>query len=105
MDAKKITDYVALGIPDDFPEDIDPKVLERQVYLLIIRQYERPPMALLIDPIDWLITSDLAQVELHQPAHDCEECRKGNERAREFLAENPGRRIALGNVTYTEVWR
>lgn len=53
---------------------------------------------------DWLITNKVYEVDEFQPAHDCEECRSGNERAKAFLRENPGRYLAMANLKYTEVW-
>lgn len=64
----------------------------------------RPAPELEFDATRWLVTADPAQVEEFQPAHDCEECRAGNIKAKAFLRNNPGRAVALGNITYTEVW-
>ena len=52
----------------------------------------------------WKITSDWREVEQFQPAHDCTTCRAGNDQAMAFLKEFPDRRLAVGNLTYIEVW-
>jgi hypothetical protein len=57
-----------------------------------------------LDPIDWLITSDWRDVEAHQPAHQCPTCIAGNDQAMAFLKEHPTERLALGNMRYWEVW-
>jgi hypothetical protein len=102
----EVTDYIALTVP----EDVDPLTLldglNRRLEWMILQQYKgKAPHALLIDPVDWIYASTIEEVEAHQPAHDCEECRRGNERAREFLAGHPGRQVILGNVHYHEIWR
>jgi hypothetical protein len=53
---------------------------------------------------DWLITDKVYAVDQFQPAHDCQECRSGNEKSKAFLRANPGRWIAMANLTYVEVW-
>lgn len=106
MSTETITDYIVLVVPDDVDLD-DDELLDRltaQAQRQILAQYERPPRMLLIDPVDWLITSSTTDVERHQPAHDCAACRAGNDQARAFLAEHPDKRLALGNLCYTEVW-
>ena len=52
----------------------------------------------------WMITCEADQVDEFQPAHDCVECRAGNDKAKAFLRANPGRWVAMANMTYTEVW-
>lgn len=106
MRVEPIEDYIAMVVPEDVGE-IDDRVLERltdQAQRTILAQYRQPPRALLIEPVDWLITSSADEVERHQPAHDCVACRAGNDQARAFLAEHPDRRIAVGNLRYTEIW-
>jgi hypothetical protein len=102
-----IDDYVILAVPDDVDTD-DPEVrqkLDDQAQIQIYGQYrKRRPKALLLDDIDWLITSDPDDVERHQPAHDCANCKAGNRKAQEYLRANPGKRLALGNLHYVEIW-
>jgi hypothetical protein len=102
-----IQDYVILGMPPDVDPD-SPDVreaLNRLAERQVLMQYKgKPPKALVIDPIEWLITSDWRDVEAFQPAHDCEDCRSGNERAIALLKEHPTKRLALGNMTYLEMW-
>ena len=105
MRVEPIEDYVVLAVPADTVVDEQMLAgLTAKAQAQILGQYRKPPRALLVEPIDWLITSDPAEVERHQPAHDCAACRAGNDRARAFLAEFPDRRVALGNLRYTEVW-
>lgn len=101
-----ILDYIALAVPADFAPD-DAGLLAKLTATAertILAQYRRPPRALVVEPIDWLITSNPADVEAHQPAHDCVTCRAGNDQARAFLAEHPDRYVALGNLRYIEIW-
>lgn len=71
----------------------------------VVSQYDGSPPALIDVNVEWLFTSDPAEVDKFQPAHDCERCRTGNDQARAFLRDNPGRTIALGNIHYVEVWK
>lgn len=109
-DVRQIQDYIVLALPSHIDaSDPDQRAalfdeLTDRATQTVMAQYQRPPKALLLEPIDWLITSDPADVERHQPAHDCETCRAGNVDAQAFLLEHPGRLLALGNLTYTEVW-
>jgi hypothetical protein len=110
---ERIQDVIALAVPDGWDPD-DPEARPRLVELLdrlaeqtAAAQYTDPawrPRALAFEPTEWLITQRPDEVERFQPAHDCEVCRAGNDRAREFLAEHPETWVALGNLTYTEVW-
>lgn len=103
-----IDDYIILEIPHDMDLDLDQPEhrlrLDRLAEASVMGQYKRPPRALLLDQIDWLVTSDWQEVERFQPAHDCAECQAGNERAITFLKEHPDQRLALGNMHYVEVW-
>ena len=101
-----IQDYIILAVPPEVDLS-DPGVAERlrdKAEAQIIHQYRRPPKALVIDAIDWLITNDWREVEINQPAHDCPTCRAGNDQAVAFLKEHPDRQLALGNLRYWEVW-
>jgi len=102
-----VQDYVIFTIPDE-ADMTDPAVLNHlndQALYQVWGQYtKRRPRALTLDPIDWLITGDADDVERHQPAHDCETCKAGNRQAQEYLRANPGKRLALGNLSYVEIW-
>lgn len=108
-----IEDVLCLGVPAGI-DPTDTAVLAELPYTLgpLIRetvwsQYGDPPFRprdVLIEPSRWLITNDLADVELFQPAHDCERCRMGNDMARLWLTEHPGRWVAMANIRYEEVW-
>lgn len=105
-----VQDVVCLAVP----EDVDPTRDQLREFLMSLAeqttwfQYMQPgwvrPAALQFESIDWLITQDIDDVEKFQPAHDCERCRQGNVQAIAFLKENPGRWIAMGNLTYIEEW-
>lgn len=108
METRDIDDYIALGLPDGAGPPDDPALIEHINQLaesMLYAQYgEARPRLILFDPVDWLITGDPLAVERHQPAHDCETCRQGNIDARRYLEANPGRRLALGNIHYVEIW-
>jgi hypothetical protein len=53
---------------------------------------------------EWLVTRDVWRVDEFQPAHDCQECRSGNDKCKAFLRANPGSWVAMANLTYVEVW-
>lgn len=107
VEREPILDYIVLSIPADIDPD-HPDVqatLDDQAQFQVLNQYRKArPKAIVIDPIEWLITSDWRDVEAHQPAHDCATCRAGNDQAVAFLKEHPDRRLALGNMRYFEVW-
>jgi hypothetical protein len=98
------------------PDDIDPgdaaqqpalyAELDRQAKVWVWAQWANggPPLDVDVATSEWLITCDVWRVDEFQPAHDCEECRAGNEKSKAFLRANPGRWIAMANLTYTEVW-
>lgn len=105
MKVEPIEDYVIIALPEYAV--VDDRLLEAltiEAQRQIISQYDKPPKALMIEPIDWLVTSSAEEVERHQPAHKCAACLAGNDRARAYLAEFPDRCLALGNLRYTEVW-
>lgn len=107
-----VQDVMCLAVPDY----VDPSnevsraffvpTLDILTRKLTTRQYEHHPVPpeLEFEKVDWLITKDPADVEKFQPAHDCAACRAGNDQSLAFLRENPGRYIAMGNLTYTEIW-
>ncbi len=106
-----ITDFIILGVPDDIEEPLTEDqydAMESLVLRNVWGQYRTkrvmPPQAVLLQKVDWKITKTVEDVEAFQPAHDCEDCRAGNVKAKEFLAANPGSRLALGNLYYVEVW-
>lgn len=100
-------DVICLAVPEGVdlndPASFIPQI-ERLAWRSVRQQW--PPRARITleeGRIEWLITSDLAKVDEFQPAHDCEQCRSGNAQAREFLRQNPGATIAMGNIHYVEV--
>lgn len=107
---KVVEDVIALAVPEAYPmgdpeaQRLLPEVLNDIAIKQIERQYVGRTLELEIQRIDFLITTDPAQVELWQPAHDCAACRAGNDQSLAFLKANPGRYIALGNLTYEERW-
>jgi FMN phosphatase YigB (HAD superfamily) len=109
MEPPFISDVFAAAVPEKFdlsnPEQFPAihALMNQLAEVTTLGQYRRRPKALLFAPTEWLVTSDPADIERFQPAH-CEECRAGNERALEFLRANPGRAVALGNLSYREVW-
>jgi hypothetical protein len=114
--AEPVQDVLMLAIP----EQIDPLIytqsgsdvreaftasLQREAVESVWAQWPtRPPVRVDFDKINWLITKDVADIESFQPAHDCPDCWMGNLQAEEFLKANPGRWIAMANITYTPVW-
>jgi len=106
MTTQPVVDYIVIAIPEDNTLTADElrDDLNRQAEYQIMVQYERPPRALLVSPTEWLITSDPEELARFQPTHNCPACLAGHDRARAFLAEFPDRRLAVGNLHYTEVW-
>ena len=105
--AEPVQDFIVLGIPSEVDAD-DPRVsefLDRMAEHQVMAQYRgQRPKALVMDKIEWLITSDWEDVERFQPAHDCAACRAGNDQAIATLKEFPDKRLALGNMRYWEIW-
>jgi hypothetical protein len=101
-----ILDFVILAVPPGADPDTPEarKAMERQAQLQVMRQYKRPPKAVVIDAIEWTITSDWREVDKVQPGDGCPTCVAGNDQAIAFLKEHPDRRLALGNLKYWEVW-
>lgn len=104
---EKIYDFIILSVPDD-ADLTRPGVrdaLDRLAHKNVMSQYKkRMPRAVLLEAIQWWITSDWRDVEARQPDHDCASCRSGNDQAIAFLKEHPEKRLALGNIKYVEVW-
>lgn len=108
MKHKTVTDVFACAIPVGMDHD-DPSV---PAYLTVLarhlteKQYGAPflPLELRFEPVEWLITNDADKADAFQPSHDCPTCQAGADQMRAFLVEHPDRWIALGNLTYTEVW-
>lgn len=98
------------------PEGVDPTGtpnwavlrpwLEAMARLWVRRQWQGVPgpVAIEFGDSDWLVTDNPDDVEKFQPAHDCVACLAGNDQAKAFLAEHPGRFVAMANLHYTEVW-
>jgi hypothetical protein len=101
-----VLDYIAIGVQPGVTVDLSQ--LDELACDQIIRQYlergDRPPRAILLGEIDWLVTGDVDAARRHQPDHDCAACRAGHDQAVAFLAEHPDARLALGNLSYREVW-
>ena len=112
MTTKEIQDYFIAVWPEGVPVD-DPVTLNNLMALAVQKVYDQytgdappvtKPLDVRITAIAWLFTSDPEEVERSQPAHDCEECKAGNRRAQEYLRANPGRTLALADMTYVEEW-
>lgn len=67
-------------------------------------QQHRRPLEIRNFTSEWFVTASEDDIEKFQPAHDCAACRAGNAQAAAFLRDNPGRYIALANLSYTEIW-
>lgn len=102
-----ILDYVIFRVPHGIDLD-DPDTrgrLDGMAERLTMRQYKgKRPRALLFGETDWIITSDWRDVERFQPAHRCPTCLAANDQAVAHLKEHPSDRLALGNLTYEEIW-
>jgi hypothetical protein len=105
-----ILDFIVLGVSPDVDLDTPEirEALNRLAQRSVMGQYaakgSRPPKALVMDPIEWTLTSDWRDVEKMQPGDSCPTCIAGNDQAVAFLKEHPDRRLALGNMRYWEVW-
>ena len=107
MSQQPILDYVIFGVPFGTVLDDDMRArLDRASEALLMRQYRgrRHPRALLLDATRWLITSSWEDVLAFQPDDGCPTCLAGNDQAVAFLKEHPDRCLALGNLSYVEVW-
>src|SRR3982751_4389792 len=105
--SETIYDFIILGVPDDASLDNPDTVaaLDRLAHRNVMGQYKkRAPRAVIMEPPQWWITSDWHDVEKRQPDHDCASCRAGNDQAIAYLKEFPGKRLALGNLKYIELW-
>ena len=107
-----ILDLIALAVPDHYdPEDPEQRpalmtTLDQLANATIARQYQGPkrPRAVVIEETDWLVTRDVEEAKAFQPAHDCPTCLAGHDQVTAFLKEHPRTWMALGNLTYREVW-
>jgi hypothetical protein len=110
METRVIEDYFVAIVPVGINvNDVESysrliKTMKGEAYRAIMEQYKQPPRALIVAPIEWLVTNSPKEVERFQPIHDCNECRAGNLRARQYLTANPDRFLACANLRYTEVW-
>lgn len=106
---EEYTDVVALKMPLDIDPERDSyldwlnTVAERSVWIQWNGVKDRPD-AIIVDRIDWLVTSSIEDVEKFQPAHDCPTCLAANDQMIAYLREFPGNYIAMGNMTYREEW-
>lgn len=103
-----IADVIMLLVPP-IKMDLPVNELENQLLPIAVtvsaRQYTGPDTPRLEGfRVEWLITSDPAQVQTFQPAHDCQTCQAGNAKGIAYLAEHPEAMLALGNIFYDEVW-
>lgn len=116
--AREIKDVVCLKVPGRWHDDAvkhaagedTPQFMDELINIArntIMAQYVGNPkiMSLVNITTEWLITSDLAEIEDFQPGDGCPACIAGNDQARAFLREHPDRYVALGNLVYTEIWR
>lgn len=107
MRTREAIDFIIILLP----EDVDPHApstkasLDMQAMEQVVAQYpfRRSPKRLDVR-VNWVMTDDPEEVMKVQPAHDCNECRAGNDLAFRWLLEHPGRYLALGNLFYTEFW-
>src|SRR3954464_4865908 len=105
--SETIYDFIILGVADDASLDnlATVEALNRLAERSVMGQYKKDrPRAVLMEPTQWWMTSDWRDVEARQPDHDCASCRAGKDQAIAYLKEFPGKRLALGNVKYIEVW-
>jgi hypothetical protein len=102
-----ILDYIILRVPPHVDPDGEDarKLMNQMAEFQVMGQYKPKdrPKAIVLDPIEWLITSDWEEVERTQPAHQCAACLAGNDQAVAFLKEHPDQRLALGNLKYWEI--
>jgi hypothetical protein len=106
-ESQPIQDYIVLGVPAeaDLSSEGTADALEHLAMKNVINQYKKDrPRAILFLETHWKITSDWREVEEFQPAHQCAACQAGNDQAIAFLKEHPDKRLALGNLTYVEIW-
>jgi hypothetical protein len=105
-----VLDFVIVLIPEgvdinDPQEEVKlENVAMEQLMLQYARKGSRPPRALLLTKLEWVFTSDPEAVAQVQPGDGCPACLAGNDQARAFLNEHPDRTLALGNITYQEIW-
>jgi len=99
----EIVDYIILT-PRYGQREISAERLHQLAMEQIMGQYGGEQPRIELQPIDWLVTQDPDEIERHQPAHDCDECKAGNQRAQNYLRMNPGAWLWLGNLFYTEIW-
>jgi hypothetical protein len=107
MNGEPIDDYIVISVPPNIdPEDPGFHArMENITSYQIMAQYKgQRPRALVMDPVEWTVTSDWRDVEQVQPTHDCPTCRAGQDQAIAYLKEHPEGRLALGNMRYWEVW-
>lgn len=98
------------------PDGIDPsderrqpelhRLLDKQAKLWVWAQWANggAPQDIEFAISEWLITREVWQVDEFLSKHDCAECRAGSERSKAFLRANPGKWVAMANLTYVEVW-
>lgn len=103
MQVREIQDVVAFVVPEKYGDGpIPQEQMDELAYRLVMGQYAGRTAIIEITKVDWLVTKDADEADAFQPAHDCAACVAGADQARSFLREHPDRRIALGNISYTE---
>lgn len=107
MKTEPIQDVFCMAVPDGV-DPADPSLpvkLTQLAQRVAYTQYKgRPLKALEFEAMDWLITSDPSDIAEFQPAHDCPACLAGNDQSLAFLEANPGKSIAMCNMSYREIW-
>lgn len=108
MTAIKVQDSLFTAIPEGL-ELRDPETY-LTLYSLCVgfvhEQYEDRPEEgrpkITFQRIDTLITVDPKEVDDFPMTHDCDNCREGFNKARQYLLDNPGTGIGLANIFYEE---
>jgi hypothetical protein len=110
---RPIRDLIVAQVPDRYNDDVEGlrapmfTAMNRLAISRIVAQYrDHQPQPELHDlSIDWVVTDKPADVDEFEPLCGCATCRGGVQKGRDFLVQNPGQHIAMGNIAYVEVWR
>lgn len=112
----RYSDPIIFELPPDLQADFDPTNTARPEVSLQVLEILQAGVVLqyrgaAVQPVRIFdlravckFTRDVWEVDAAQPAHDCQECRAGNERAKAFLRANPGKWIGLATVMYSVEW-
>lgn len=89
------------------PEDVEPndpvtrEHLDRLAVRSLAEQYDGP--VVIIAEVTWHITNDPDELDsLLNPGDGCAKCIAGNDQARAFMRDRPGRYIAIADIEYAE---